>query len=949
MRTAAMRFVDVLPALQDNEDLTAHLDEYFGDFKLPIPMAGLAHWGIKRSRSEFASGVVAPFVRATAERMARRFIAGDNVHTAEQSLRRLYRNGMGFTLDLLGEAVVSEAEAKQYDSQYHMLLDELTPFVQNWPGNDLLDTISGRRSPRLNLSLKITALYSQFTPLDPEGVSAEIKDRLRPLLRKARKLGAFITLDMEQYDTKETTLRVFKEILSEDEFLDWPDVGIAIQAYLRDTPNDLRSLIEWARGRGTPVTVRLVRGAYWDYETIVGKQHGWRVPVWSRKSQTDLCYEQCLRMLFEHYPAVETAVGTHNVRSLAVAMALAEQLDMDPTQYEMQMLYGMADALKGMLVESGQRLRVYVPFGELIPGMAYLVRRLLENTASQSFLRMGFTEDVPAEQLLAPPPPDACHEPVQPKNGKPTPDDESTFHNTSIRRFTDAAERDLFGRALKQVRESFGGEHALIIGGQRVWTDGKLSSINPAKPSEVIGTTASAGRDEARQAVESASRAFAKWRDTPVEDRVAIILRCRDLLRERRERFSAVEVFEAGKPWQEADADVVEAIDFLGYYAHQMRILAESVNLDVSGETNRYFYEPRGPGAVIAPWNFPLAILVGMSAAPIVAGNTIVMKPAPQTPIIAAMFADLMHEAGLPDGVLNFLPGGDDAGAAIVEHPDIHFINFTGSLKVGRIINDIASKVDVDTGQHHFKHVVAELGGKNALIIDSDADVDDAVLGVARSAFGFAGQKCSACSRVIVVGRLYDSFVQRLVEASSSLRIGPPAEPGSFMGPVIDQEAYDRIRATIDEAAEKHELLLRTDVAHLGDGYFIGPTVFGDVDPASDLAQQEIFGPVLATMRAKNFDEALAIANGTRYALTGGVYSRSPANLEKARRSYRVGNLYLNRTITGAIVNRQPFGGMKLSGTNAKAGGPDYLRQFLQPRTITENTMRRGFAPDAEH
>jgi len=934
MRVAALRFVDVLPALTDDRDLTRHLEEYFGDLDMALPFPGLAHWGLEHSRSNVASHVVAPVVRGLAGRMAQRFIAGDDAPTIERSLQRLWRRGMGFTLDLLGEAVVSEVEAERYQRQYLNMLDELAPFVEKWEANDRLDHKCGRRDPRLNLSVKITALYSQFNAMAPETTAEAVKARLRPIMHKARSLGAFITLDMEAYDAKDVTLKIFREILSEDELADWPDVGLAMQAYLRDTPDDLGALIEWAKDRPAPVTIRLVRGAYWDFETVFARQNRWPMPVWTDKAATDACYERCLEMLMGAHPHVETAVGTHNVRSLALAMALAERMNLTPDQYEVQLLYGMADEIKARLVEMGQRLRVYVPFGELIPGMAYLVRRLLENTSSQSFARLGGAEQIDMNELLSQP---------EPGPDDPGPPAVEGFVNEPDRRFTEAAERQAFTDAIDTVRGRLGEHYPLIIGGREHHTPRSLKSLNAADPKQIIGTTADAGAGEADLAVGAAEQALPAWRDTPTKDRAEILRKAAALLRDRRDEFAAWEIFEANKPWHEADADVTEAIDFIEYYSREVERLAAGHAFDVPGETNRYIYEPRGVGAVIAPWNFPLAIVVGMSIGPIAVGNTVVLKPAPQTPIIAAQYARLLHEAGLPDGVLNYLPGGDEAGKALVAHRTVSFINFTGSLAAGCSIMQAAAKLA--DGQNHVKHVTAELGGKNAIIVDSDADLDDAVAGVIKSAFAYAGQKCSACSRVIVVRDHYKKFVKRLTEAARSLTIGPASDPATFVPPVIDAEAHQRIRSTIEASKKTARCELSVDVSELGAGYYIGPTIFVDVDPRSDLAQEEIFGPVLAVMRADDFDDALHIANNVRYALTGGVYSRSPGRLEQAAKQFRVGNLYLNRNITGAIVRRQPFGGFKLSGTDAKAGGPDYLMQFVQPRCITENTIRRGFAP----
>ena len=403
LRAAALRFVDVLPTLATARDLTSHLEEYFRDVDLPLLSRSVRGAVLRAAQSPWLSAPTAWMVRTIAGRMARRFIAGADLKTIDRALAAMHRRGMAFTLDLLGEAVVSEAEADEYQRQYARTLAGLDPVVRQWAPNPQLDRIGPRAAPRLNLSIKISALYSQISPADPRTAAEAIKARLRPILLDAQRRGAFITLDMEHYDTKAITLRVFRELLTEQELRHWPDAGIAMQAYLRDTPADLASLIDWAEERGTPVMVRLVRGAYWDFEVVHAQQHGWPIPVWTSKQQTDSCYEYCLAMLLSAHPRIETAVATHNVRSLAVAIALSEWLGLAAGDYEAQMLYGMADELKRALVDEGLRLRVYVPFGELIPGMAYLVRRLLENTASQSFLRMGFAEDTDAQTLLAAP------------------------------------------------------------------------------------------------------------------------------------------------------------------------------------------------------------------------------------------------------------------------------------------------------------------------------------------------------------------------------------------------------------------------------------------------------------------------------------------------------------------------------------------------------------------
>ncbi len=519
------------------------------------------------------------------------------------------------------------------------------------------------------------------------------------------------------------------------------------------------------------------------------------------------------------------------------------------------------------------------------------------------------------------------------------------FHNEPFTDFSKADQREAMRRALESVSAELGHDYPLIIDGKAVSSRKSLGSLDPSRKKQVVGTVAAATLDQARQAIETARRTFQEWRKVEPIHRAEYLELIAAEMRNRRFELAAWMVYECGKPWTEADGDVAEAVDFCMYYAAQMRDLAIPVQCDFPGEENSYSYRPRGVCVVIAPWNFPLAILTGMTAAALVTGNTVVMKPAEQSPVIAAKLMEIVRDAGLPPGVVNFLPGvGEEIGPALVSHPDVSIIAFTGSRSVGLSINEMAAQTPA--GQKHVKQVIAELGGKNAIIVDEDADLDEAVQAVVGSAFGFAGQKCSACSRVIVLKPAYEAFLERLQGATESLQIGPADEPGVSLGPVIDAEAQERIQDYIAIGEEECRVVVARDVGKLaGQGFFVGPHVFADVDPTGRLAQDEIFGPVVSVMCTSSLDEAFQIANATDYALTGGLFSRSPRSLERAREELQVGNLYLNRGITGALVQRHPFGGYKLSGLGTKAGGHDYLLQFLIPVCVSENTLRRGFAP----
>ena len=509
--------------------------------------------------------------------------------------------------------------------------------------------------------------------------------------------------------------------------------------------------------------------------------------------------------------------------------------------------------------------------------------------------------------------------------------------------------RQAMQAALEKVRGQLGGHYPLVIGGENINSAARLTSRDPSHAETIVGTVASATPSHALQAVDAAAGALAQWRGRPAIERAELLRAAAAMLRRRLFELAAWEVFECGKNWREATADVDEAIDFCEYYAAcALDLFAEEGN-DVPGEENRFLYQGRGVAAVIAPWNFPIAILCGMTTANLVCGNTVVMKPAEQSPIAAAKLMEVFTEAGFPPGVVNYLPGtGEAAGATLVDEPRVAMIAFTGSRSVGLAINARAAEISTQAAAN-VKRVLAEMGGKNAIIVADDADLDEAVAGVVASAFGYQGQKCSACSRAIVMRPVYEQFLERLVEAARSLPIGPAEDPGAKFGPVIDAQSLANVKNYIAIGRTEGREVLAVDVGPLAEeGNFIGPHIFADVAPTARIAQEEIFGPVLAVIPADTLDEAIAIANGTDYALTGGIFSRGPATLAQAARQMQVGNLYLNRGTTGALVSRQPFGGFRMSGIGSKAGGEDYLLQFVVPRTITENTLRRGFAPPAD-
>ena len=960
LKVQLFRFVDVLPLLHTAPVINRHLREYLAE--AGTKLAPALRTGLRWLPADgWAGRLLAATARRNAERLARRFIAGTNLAEALSAITRLRGQNLAFTVDVLGEAVITEVESDQYQAYYLELIEGFAQAVNALPTVSLIDRDENGPLPRVNVSVKLSSLYSQFDPIDPEGTSRTVRNRLRPILRAARQHRAFVNVDMEQYAYKDLTLGIFREILEEEEFRDWPDVGIAIQAYLHDTAKDLEDLARWAEGRGIPVWVRLIKGAYWDYESVVAAQQGWPVPVFTRKWETDANYERLTRFLLERHTVLRPAFGSHNVRSLAHALAVAQTLGLPPRSFELQMLYGMAGPLQDALVGLGRRVRIYTPVGQLLPGMAYLVRRLLENTANESFLRASFTEHVPEEQLLMNPHERGTRHEGSETHGAPAAPpgrDGDSFHETvrapssalpnePLSDFSREDARHAMRQALDEVARQLGRTYPPVILNQPVPTEQSLDSVNPSHFRQVVGHCGRATAAQAEQAVAAAQAAFPVWRDTAPAARANCLFQAARVMRRRRFELAAWQVYECGKQWREADADVAEAIDYCDYYGREMLRLAEPLRRNVPGEDNEYFYEPRGVAVVIAPWNFPLAILCGMTTAALVTGNTVVMKPAEQSAVNGAKIMEVFQEAGLPPGVVNYLPGlGEEVGPTLTRHPDVALIAFTGSRNVGLLINREAAE---NPGRDHVKRVIAEMGGKNAIIIDEDADLDEAVRGVAASAFGYQGEKCSACSRAIVLQPIYEQFLNRLVETTRSLKVAPAEDPGCSVGPLIDEEAQRRVLDYIEKGKKEAHLSYAGDVGALAEeGYFVAPHIFSEVPPTAVIAQEEIFGPVLAVTASRDLSEALAIANGTPYALTGGLYSRSPENIARVKRELRVGNLYINRKITGALVDRQPFGGFKMSGIGSKAGGPDYLLQFVQPRTITENTMRRGFAPTAE-
>ena len=920
------RFVDAFPMLRTPDQVHEHLTDYLSQpgvtpppgFELGVKAGGLAKGLMTRT---FSNQITS---------MARKFIAGTDAASALPQLEGLWKNGLAFSVDLLGEACVSSEEAGQYQEKYRDLVENLPEQVASWASNPVLESDHLGPIPRTNVSIKISSLFANTDPIDFEGSVRGLEEAVMPLLESAKRHNVFINFDMEQFALKEITLELFMRCCEKIDF----NAGIAMQAYLRSGDDDARKLIEWSKRTGRQVSVRLVKGAYWDYETIHAEQEGWPVPVWSHKPDTDACFERMSAAFIDSTPktsgegGIKLALGSHNARSIGTALAQLEKADLPTNALELQMLYGMGPELKTAAVEMGLRLREYVPVGEMIPGMAYLVRRLLENTSNESWLRAGFLDNASEDDLLRSP-----HRTYETDPG--------------IDRITQAPERHKLSAGV----EGIGDGRPFFTESMRDFSEAsvRVAFTNAVRDARVPQVANDSTVEQAEQAISALHDYSRTWADTPYRDRAEVLIKAARIMQDRRDELSGIVIKENGKPWRDADAEVCEAIDFCEFYAREGQALFTPRRLgNFIGEIDETWNQPRGVAAVISPWNFPLAICAGMCTAALVTGNVVALKPAEQTPGIAKVLVDILREAGLPRQALSFLPGlGETVGAAIVRDPRVSLIAFTGSRAVG--LDIIKAAGNTPESQNHVKKVVCEMGGKNAIIIDASADLDEAVLGVRQSAFGFSGQKCSACSRAIVVESAHDHFLERLVESTKTLVVGNPVNPGTDVGPVIDEEAAGKITSFIEEGGREGTIQCRLPIPEgleqeVGLPY-VGPTIVSGISADDRLATEEIFGPVLSVIRVKDFEEALQVANATQYKLTGGVYSRKPSHLDQARREFRVGNLYLNRGITGALVGRQPFGGFGMSGVGSKAGGLEYLLQFVEPRACSENAMRRGFAP----
>jgi RHH-type proline utilization regulon transcriptional repressor/proline dehydrogenase/delta 1-pyrroline-5-carboxylate dehydrogenase len=904
-RSRLLRYMDVLAAFEHDEggvEAKRLAREYFGDEFPDLPPA--LRWLLRIARDErLPAPVVGESARRSAELFARRFITPPGADTVTRTIEQLSALGRQPSFDLLGEAVLSDVEARDYVDRYLRLIAQLAR-----------DPAAGLRTDgdvaALQVSLKLSSLTAHFSPLDPDGTMARVRPALETIAQAARDTGIGVTIDMEQHAYRDLTWRIFTSTFARGErFGDWPGAGIVLQAYLREVDRHASEVVAFARERGVPFQVRLVKGAYWDFETITARANGWPPPVWQQKAETDAAFERVLGTLVPAYPALHLAVASHNARSHARAEAIAEAAGLPPRAIEHQTLFRTAEGTSRALASLGWAARDYVPVGELLPGMAYLVRRVLENSSQAGFLLQSRSGVDPAT-LLRPPEVTPPPSPPSPTRG---------YVRMAEARWFDPAFRDAFEAALASSRRDWGRSLPLRLGVEEVPTAEWADVQSPSHPGTTpIARVPLADDATAHRAADLVRRGAERWVRRPLAERLTTLRRAADHLEARAHEFAAYVVHEGGRDRDGAYAEVVEAVDYLRYNAEQ----AARLYTDFGGSI-----APRGVVAVIPPWNFSLAIPCGMTAAALAVGNGVVLKPAGPTPVVAHHLVELLHEAGVPRDVLVWLPGrGSEAGQALVDSPDVAMVAFTGSRAVGTQLHADVARA------HPPKALVAEMGGKNPVLVFADADLDEAVEGILRSAFGHAGQKCSAASRVLVAAPVFDRLRDRLVEASRSLAVGPAEAPGTQVNPIIDRSAWERLNGAARVAREECEVLLDRFAATPGTlerGPLIVATT-AEHAPALRTFTDELFGPILVLVPFADEAEAIRLANATEYALTAGLYSRSPRTIARVARAIEAGTVYVNRGTTGARVAIEPFGGMRMSGTGPKAGSAEYLWAFVR-------------------
>ena len=887
------------------------------------------------------SFLLAKIIRSSVKIMAKRFIAGESIEKAEHSLKNLSSTGRDVTLDQLGELVVSENEAEHYKNEVLKLINGFSLHVKK-------GELNKAGINRAHVSIKVSALCSDFKPHAFDYTYSLVAPRLKEILLAAKKEDVFINIDAEHYHYRDVVFKIYKRVLLEtSELKDYSSTGIVIQAYLRDGYKHLLEIIDLAKTRNLCMPVRIVKGAYWDAETVEGDAHSFNAPQFLNKEETDLHFRQIILKILEAYPHLKLAVASHNFADHAFAEAAKEILYPEVGDIEHQCLHMTYEALSTALAKMGWATRNYVPVGSLLVGMAYLVRRIMENSSQVGVLTIMRSHKKHTSLKS----PREIHLEKM-RDGKLSLDPsvsklEDEFFNVSPLRIYLDDERVWMQNELERfVRLDLGKTYS-----NKFSCTGDIVKILSSSDPEIhVGSTQFATVGDAERALSAINDSYetGEWANLKWSFRTACLVKAANIMLAKRMELSALIVYEAGKAINEALADVDEAIDFLNFYARTEAYYQKNMS-DLSG---------RGPTLVISPWNFPLAIPCGMASSALVAGNTVILKPAEQTPLITQMLVDILHQSGVPENVLIHLPGeGETVGDYLVKDCRVSTIIFTGSKNVGMLIADSARRRIYQnplTKKQYPVKAITEMGGKNAVIVTQNAELDETVSGILYSAFGHAGQKCSACSRVIVHHSLKEKLAERLKAAVGDLKVGKSFSFDTTVNPIITRADQERIRRNIGEAKKEAidcggQVIVDRSEEHL-DGYCVGPAIIEvptkNAFDRNSFSQREIFGPVVHLVAFNTLDEAADIFNSTEYALTGGIFSQSQNDIDYLLTKIECGNIYINRTITGARVAIEPFGGFKLSGTGPKAGGRHYVLALHQvndqSKTSIIETIQHG-------
>ncbi len=959
IRVHLLKFLAVLPSLDhdksgkevkrnlleslrrlNNDSRALSVQKKHGSRPLPMYLNALFSIGLYLA-SIFPPHLLASIVRHMVRMMARRFIAGESISTSHKTLKDLRATHREATLDQLGELVVSAKEADEYFEKVLQLIHGLKEHIPRGEKNSagILNA---------HVSIKVSALSHDFRPQAFEATYAKVAPRLKRILQEAVREEVFINIDAEHYHYRDLVLDIYaKVLLDSPELKGFAQTGIVIQAYLRDGAKHLMDVSALAEKRGLRMPIRLVKGAYWDAETIEGEAHQFTPPQFLNKEESDLHFRQLAYLALKNHETIHLAVGSHNLQDHAFVESVRTLRFPKAPVIEHQCLHMTYEALSHGLAKMGWPTRNYMPIGNLLVGMAYLVRRIMENSSQVGVLSIMRSHQK-ASGLISPV--DVWMN--KKKTGSMQLDSfitqlKSDFTPVRPLRLHLEDERKALANEIKKYEEN-------VESKQSIWSQSPDVKVYcSSKPSLILGTHKENQVGDALSTLEIAHKALeTSWwsKSSHALYRVSVMLKAADLMLLRRSHLSSVMIYEAGKTMTEALADVDEAIDFINFYARQ------EIGLQLSSEK----YTHRGVFTVIAPWNFPLAIPCGMTVAPLVAGNGVILKPAEQTPLIGAELFSLLIEAGVPTDVLHLIQGdGEVVAAPLVTHPKTAGIVFTGSKAVGQWIYRHAADQIVQHPSRDLKmqkKVITEMGGKNAIIVTNNCELDETISGILYAAFGHAGQKCSAASRVIVHQEVKEALTTRLVQAIRDLKVGESFDPATSVNPLISSHDQQRVRKCVEEAKDEairvHGKILIDRSFEKLPGYCVGPAVFEipahQASKKDSWAQREVFGPVIHIVAYENLMEAVELFNGTEYALTGGIYSQSQDDIDFLLRFLRAGNLYVNRPNTGARVGIEPFGGFKLSGTGPKAGGVDYLAQFHFPVSAVEvQTQNLAWAADS--